>query len=233
MKIFGIQLIVVSLLFLAHLGTQAQETISFAPKGRVLNMDFDATMNGLIPNKGGYPLFVPLNGLEVKTLINEQMLDLPADKGLIVPHSSILQPDGSMWISSVRVGVRASGKTGMVMSQTNDRHGYAIYLLDGAVYAAVSTDDSVIILQENSDSILHDCSKSMVRIDLEIKADEAILLLNRAIVASAPLTAPLDGADNMPLRIGNHESLPGFLTEKEIPANGIFGAISTLQLWRQ
>ncbi|MBN2704465.1 MAG: hypothetical protein JXR23_09670 [Pontiellaceae bacterium] len=234
MKTFGIQFIVVSMLFLAHLDTPAQEPTAFYPKGLIFNMNFDAASNGLVPNKGGFPLFVPLNGLEVKTLINEQMLDLPADQGLTVPHSSILQPDGSMWLAGVRVGVRPSGKTGMVMSQTNDRHGYAIYLLDGAVYAAVCTADSVIILQQSSDSILRDCSKGMVRIDLEIKANEVVLLLDRAKVASAPLTAPLDGGGaDMLLRIGNHESLPPFLAEQEIPANGIFGAISLLQLWRQ
>ncbi|MBN2683671.1 MAG: hypothetical protein JXR40_00195 [Pontiellaceae bacterium] len=232
MKIIRVQLIVVTMLFLVHFNTQAQEATAFYPKGLMLNMNFDAVTNGLVPNKGGYPLYVPLNGLEVNTLINEQMLDLPADQGLTVPHSSILQPDGSMWVTSVRVGVRPSGKNGMVMSQTNDRHGYAIYLLDGAVYAAVCTADSVVILQQDSSSVIRDCSKGMVRIDLEIKANEAVLLLDRAKVASAPLTAPLDGAD-MPLRIGNHNSLPDFLTEQEIPANGIFGAISILQLWRQ
>lgn len=228
----------VSAIFLVTLGIaspyigQAQ-TRTTMPKGIMLNMDFRNATEGLVPNRSNYPLYTPLKGVQIKTLLREPMLVLPADQGLDLPHSSLIQPDGSEWIVTVRLGARPDGGNGMVVSQCDDAHGYAIYLKDGAVHAAVRTADSTLVLRQPPATVIMDCRKEMVSVELRIKADRAVLMLNRARVADAPLSAPLTG-DYMPVRLGMHHETPSLLKDMpNITAQGINGAISHLLIWRK
>lgn len=121
----------------------------------------------------------------------------------------------------------------MVVSQFDDSHGYAIFLLDGAVYAAVKTGDSAVLLHQEPGSLITDCREQMVQIDLRIKPDGVTLMLNRDLVASGPLSSPLKG-EYMPVRIGSHQERPPMLkTLSEITHQGIDGAISLLMIRRQ
>ena len=233
MKELNRQLLLLIALLLVAPGLRANENEPVYPAGLMLNLDFAHAENGLIPNQGLYPLYVPLGTLEVKTLLSEPMLNLLPPKGLSVPHSSLLQPDGNTWQATVRVGCRSIEGNGLIMSQANQEHGYALFLHEGSVYAAVRTAESTVILHQTPTAIVIDPRKKMVIIDLRIEADKAILLLDRAPVATLPLTAPLRG-EYMPIRIGNNAELPDFLkTVEGIDATGIDGAISALRIWRQ
>lgn len=161
------------------------------------------------------------------------MLEIPAGLGLDVPHSSLIQPDGSDWIVSVRLGARPDGGTGMVLSQSDGEHGYAIYLKDGAPRAVVRTGNCSMELKEDRSMGITDCRKKMTTIELRIQSDAATLYVNRSLAAAVPLTAPLTGND-MPIRIGAHPELPAIL--QNIPgteSRGFSGAISALMIWRQ
>lgn len=200
------------------------------PKGLILNLDFKNTSNGLIPNKAFFPLYVPQCDAGIEPLLHEMMLVLKSDIGLDIPHSSLIQPDGSEWIVAVRLGALSDG---MVISQCNDQYGYAIYVKDRAAHAVIRTGHSSILLKEDPRSGIIDCTKEMVTIELRIKSDMAVLTLNRKRAAMARLDAPLNG-DEMPIRIGNHLALPTIM--ENIPGvdpAGFSGAISTLKILRQ
>jgi hypothetical protein len=200
------------------------------PKGLMLSLDFENVQNGLIPNNAFFPLYVPQGDAGIDFLLQEKMLLLKNDIGLDIPHSSLIQPNGSEWIISVRLGALSDG---MVISQANDRHGYAIYIKDGAAHAVLRTGHSSILLKEDPQFGIVDCTKEMVTVELRIKSDIALLTLNRKRAALARLDAPLYG-DDMPIRIGNHHQLPAIM--KNIPGadpTGFSGAISNLKLWRQ
>lgn len=200
------------------------------PKGLMLNLDFAHVEDGLIPNKAFFPMYVPLCDAGIEPLLQEQMLVLKNDIGFDIPHSSLIQPDGSEWIVSVRLGALSDG---MVISQCNDQYGYAIYIKDGAAHAIIRTGRSTMLLKEDSRYGVIDCTKEMVTIDLRIKPDMAVLTLNRKRAAMARMDTPLDG-DEMPIRIGNHHALPTIM--QNIPGvvpTGFSGAISTLKILRQ
>jgi len=112
-------------------GAQAGDTL---PKGPMINLDFERIENGLIPSKTLFPLYVPIGELGTKTSNDRTLLFLDKGQGLDIPHSSMLDPDGSAWVAIIRVFAVTDG---MVMSQGNDEKGYAIYIKDGAVQAAI------------------------------------------------------------------------------------------------
>ena len=200
------------------------------PKGLMLNLDFKHAQNGLIPNKAFFPLYVPQGEAGIEPLLQEMMLVLKSDTGMDIPHSSLIQPDGSEWIVSVRVGVLSDG---MVISQGNDQYGYAIYIKGGAAHAVIRTGHSSMLLKEDPRYGVTDCKREMVTVELRIKPDMAVLTLNRKRAAMVRLDAPLDG-DEMPIRIGNHYALPAIM--ENIPGvepTGFSGAISTLKILRQ
>jgi hypothetical protein len=199
-------------------------------KGLMLGLEFENVQDGLIPNEGFFPLYVPLGDAGMDFLLQEMMLVLKNDTGLDVPHSSLIQPDGSEWIVSVRLGALSDG---MVISQANDRYGYAIFIKDKAAHAALRTGHSTILLKEDPQFGIIDCTKEMVTVELRIKSDIALLTLNRKRAAMARLDAPLAG-DDMPIRIGNHRQLPAIMTNiPEAEPTGFSGAISNLKIWRQ
>jgi hypothetical protein len=196
----------------------------------MLNLDFAHVKDGLIPNKSFFPLDVPQSDAGIEPLLQEMMLVLKNDIGLDIPHSSLLQPDGSEWIVSVRLGALSDG---MVISQCNDQYGYAIYIQDRAAHAVIRTGHSSMVLKEDSRFGITDCTKDMVTVELRIQPDLAVLTLNRKRAAMAHLDAPLNG-DEMPIRIGNHHALPTIMENIQGagPA-GFSGAISSLKILRQ
>lgn len=200
------------------------------PKGVMLNLDFSNVEQGLIPNKAFFPLYVPQCDAGIEDLLQEKMLVLKDDIGFDIPHSSLLQPDGSEWIISVRLGALSDG---MVISQGNDEKGYAIFIKDGAAHAVLRTGHSSILLKEDPRYGVTDCSKEMVTVELRIKSDIAVLTLNRKRAAMARIEGPLNG-DEMPIRIGKHYALPAIMKNiAGIEPAGFSGAISTLKILRQ
>ena len=200
------------------------------PKGPMLNLDFQRIENGLIPSKTLFPLYVPIGELGTKTFENRTLLFFEKGQGLDIPHSSVLDPDGSAWVAIIRVFALTDG---MVMSQGDDEKGYAIYIKDGAVQAAIHTGLSTIILKERPENGITPCLNKWVTIELKTNADTAILILNRAHVALVPLQAPLSGKDYR-VRIGEHKTLPALLSRsKTATPTGFTGAISSLKILRQ
>ncbi len=203
------------------------------PRGLMLNLDFQNAANGLIPNKAFYPLHVPMGTLNTAPLLGKNMLVFLPGEGLDIPHSSLIQPDGSEWIVTLQLAAYPGGENGMVLSQCNAEFGYAIYLINGAPHAVIRTGNCSMLLKEERGTLLTDCRKQLAHVELRIKSDMAILTINRKRVAFAPLDAPLQGED-MPIRLGQHSQLPAILGN--IPgaqASGFSGAVSSLKILRQ
>lgn len=199
------------------------------PKGIMLNLDFQSIVDGLITSKTLYPLHVPLNGLETEPFGNRAALTLQAGRHLDIPHSSLLDPDGSEWIAIVRIFARTDG---IVMSQAGDEKGYAIYVQDGRIRAAVRTGHSAIVLAGDN-AAGSSCLNKWTTIELRIKPDMATLNLNRALVAAAPLQEALQGSDLF-IRIGTHDPLPAPLEHNPTATpDGFSGAIGSLKILRQ
>lgn len=200
------------------------------PKGLMLNLDFQQTREGLIPSKTLYPLHVPQGELGLELFNSRKMLAFQYGQGLSIPHSTLLDPDGSEWIVTIRVFPLTNG---LILSQGNDEHGLAIYLSDGAVQAAVRTKNSALTLKESASRGISNYIKRWVTIELRIKDNVAYLSLNRRRVAMVPLDAPLDG-ENMRIRMGSHNKLPSVLKNKPgAQPDGFTGAISSLKVLRQ
>jgi hypothetical protein len=200
------------------------------PKGPMLNLDFQRIEDGLIPSKTLYPLYVPMGELSTEIFNNRTMLLFEEGHGLDIPHSSLLDPDGSEWVAMIRVLALTDG---MVMSQCDDEKGYAIYIKDGAIQAAIHTGHSTIILKERPENGITPCLNKWVTIEVKINSDMALLILNRAHVALIPLEEPLSGKDYR-IRIGEHETLPAPLRRsKTATPTGFTGAVSSLKLTRQ
>ena len=200
------------------------------PKGVILNLDFQQIKDGLIPNKSLYPLHVPIANLGTNISNNRTVLILEEGERLNIPHSSLLDPDGSGWIASIRVFALTDG---LVMSQSDDEKGYAIYIKDGKIEVAVQTGHSTVYLKERTESGLTPCINTWVSIELIIKQDHALLILNRAHVALVPLDEPLTGT-NTGIRIGRHDQLPAPLSRNQsLSPEGFTGAISSLKILRQ
>lgn len=218
----------VFLLFIAAaLNVQADTAL---PKGLMLNLDFQDTENGLIPNKSLYPLYVPTGDLQIEQVGFQKALILSSDQGLSIPHSSLIEPDGSEWIASVRVYALSDG---LLLSQGDDEHGYAIYLKDGAAHAILRTTNSAIDLSESPETGITDCKKKWVTIELRIKDEIAYLTLNRKRVAMVLLQSPLQG-ECMRIRLGNHTKLPAVMEHlPDAQPSGFTGAITSLKIWRQ
>jgi hypothetical protein len=215
---------------LACLLLLAAATTAAPPKGLMLNLDFQQIEDGLILNRTLYPLHVPLGELETGTSNNRTVLVFKEGQGLDVPHSSLLDPDGSGWIAGIRVFALTEG---LIMSQANEEKGYAVYIRDGAVQVAIQTAHSTFILREEPEKSITPCLNQWISIEVIIKPELAMLILNRAQVALIPLQAPLS-ANDCRIRIGTHEKLPAPLVRsKEISPEGFTGAISSVKIFRQ
>jgi len=200
------------------------------PKGLMLNLDFQEAKEGLIPSKTLYPLFVPQENLGIENHNHRKILTLQYGQGLDIPHSSLLDPDGSEWIVSVRAFILTDG---LILSQDNGLLGFAFYVKDGAIQIALRTTHSTLTLKERADRGITKQIKRWVTIELRIKDDMAIMSLNRQRVSMVPLQAPLQGK-NMRIRIGNHHELPAILKFKpNMEPTGFTGAISSFKIFRQ
>jgi hypothetical protein len=200
------------------------------PKGLMLNMDFEGVADGLIPSKTLYPMFVPQGDLGIEHVNYRNLLAFQYGQGLEIPHSYLLEPDGSEWIIIVRAFILTDG---LVLSQCNEDFGLAIYLVDNAVQATIRTKHSAITLKESPDRGISKFRKKWVTIELRIKEDSAYLNLNRKRAAMVTTAGPLKG-ENMRIRLGNHNELPTVM--KNIPGAqpvGFTGAISSLKVIRQ
>ena len=199
------------------------------PKGLMLNLDFEEVSDGLIPSKTLYPMFVPLNDLGIEYFNSRKMLAFQFGQGLDIPHSSLLDPDGSEWI----VAVRAFPLTdGIIVSQSNDKHGYVIYMKDGHITAWIRTGHSAFTLAESANRGLTKYRNRWVTIELRIKKDMAILSLNRKRVSMMREEPALQG-ENLLIRLGNHNTVPSPLNHTDIPATGFTGAINSFKILRQ
>jgi len=196
------------------------------PKGILLNLDFEHIENGVIPNKTLYPLHVPIGELETKIQQDRSVLLFREGQGLVIPHSSLLDPDGSEWIAIIRTYAITDG---IVMSQGDDESGYIIFIDHGALRAAIRINGSLHILQESAASGITDCRNKWITTELRIKPDAAFLSLNRKRAASIKLPAPLIGT-NQRITIGEHQP-----SDPKAPAspNGFTGAISSFKILRQ
>lgn len=209
------------------LGAQAGDS---PPKGLMLNLDFQRIEDGLIPSKTLFPLHVPMGELSTTTFSKRTVLVLNEGQGLGIPHSSLLDPDGSEWIAIIRVYALTDG---LIMSQGDDEKGYAIYIKDGAVQAAIQTGHSTIVLKERAEKGITPYLNKWVTIELRVNSDMALLVLNRAHAALVPLQEPLRGQDYR-IRIGEHKTLPAPLSRsKTATLTGFTGAISSLKIVRQ
>jgi hypothetical protein len=200
------------------------------PKGIMLNLDFQQIKDGLIPSKTLYPLVVPQGELTTELASGRTVLMMQPGQHLDIPHSLLLDPDGSEWIASIRVFVLSDG---IVLSQGDNKTGYAIYIKDGAVHAAVRTGQSAVLLEEPMENGITDYTNKWVTIELRISAEMASLKLNRARVSIVPLQAPLKGSDQW-IRIGTHDTLPLALRyNPDATTDGFSGAIASVKLIRQ
>ena len=200
------------------------------PKGLMLNLDLRRIEDGLIPSKTLYPLYVPQGDLGTESDKRRTFLIFKKGQGLDIPHSTLLDPDGGVWIATIRVFARTDG---IVMSQGNDESGYAIYIKDGLVHAAIRTGQSVILLKELPKNGITHYQNKWVTIDMSIKPDQVSLHLNRTRVATAPISEPLSGQNHY-IHIGEHQTLPIALQNNTnaLPS-GFTGAISSLKILRQ
>lgn len=200
------------------------------PKGLMLNLDFQNIQNGLIPSKTLYPLYVPQGKLETETVNARNMLVFKKGQGLDIPHCSLLDPDGTSWVASLRVYALTDG---IIMAQYNEESGYVIYLKDGVVHVTILSGHSAITLTERPNRGIGRVFKKQVTIELKISPDSALLVLNRNQVAYAPLQKPLAG-ENHQIRLGAHAAVP--LPLKRNPAattTGFTGGINSFKILRQ
>jgi len=192
------------------------------PKGILLNLNFDESTQDLVFNKTLYPLHVPLGNLELTAVAGKKSLVFQEGQQLRIPHSSLLDPDGSEWIVSVRCRALADG---IVMSQGNDETGYLFFLKNGMANAVIQIGGKMFLLRERPDSLPTKCIGEWITLELQIQPNEAFFYINRNRIASTPLPTPLSGT-NLYIRIGNHAA-PGN------ESNGFSGAISSLKILRQ
>jgi hypothetical protein len=199
------------------------------PNGLMLNMDFEQVEGGLIPSKTLYPLFVPQGGLGIELFNYRKMLAFQYGQGLDIPHSSLLDPNGSEWIVSVRAFPLTDG---IIVSQNNEQHGYAIYMKDGHIYATIRSGHSAFTLKEAENRGRTKYTKRWVTIELRIKRGMAIMTLNRKRVSMVGEEPALDG-ENLRIRLGNHNTSPALFKNTDVPATGFTGAISSFKIFRQ
>ncbi len=200
------------------------------PKGLMLNLDLRRIEDGLIPNKTLYPLYVPQGDLGTESDSRQTLLIFKEGQHLDIPHSSLLNPGGGEWIATIRVLARTDG---IVMSQGNDAEGYVIYIKDGEIRVAIRSDQSTFTLKERPEYGITPCLNQWVTIEVRIKPEMAILLLNRAQVAFVSISEPPSGQNHL-IRIGEHQTLPIALQHAaEATPTGFTGAIRSLKILRQ
>jgi hypothetical protein len=218
------------LLGLWVLGSAVGATNQPLPKGLMLNLDFQNVTDGLIPSKTLYPLHVPLGKLKTGVVNHRKTLIVEKGQGLDIPHSSLLDPDGSIWVASVQVLAIADG---IILSQGNDKSGYVIYIKGGIVHATILSGPTAVTLREQAGRGFGNVLNQRVTIDLKIHKASALLVVNRNRVALVSLQQPLEGQHQW-IRLGSQLSLPSPLKRNPTATKaGFTGHITSLKILRQ
>lgn len=200
------------------------------PAGLMLNLDPAQTENSLIYNKALFPLHVPIGDLRTETIKGRSALIIEPGQGLPIPHSSLLNPNGKEWIVSTRIRAEQNG---IVLTQTNPTNGYAIFIHDNALFAAVHTGGQTTILKADPTRGLKTARNRWLSVELRIQPDCVHLNINRRRVAQAPLSTPLSGEDHK-IHIASHPKPPEWIkTLAGIPNEGFSGALRSLKMHRQ
>ncbi len=199
------------------------------PNGLMLNLDFQNVSEGLIASKTLYPLFVPIDELGLENFDQRNMLAFEFGQGLDIPHSSLLDPNGDEWIVSVR---SYSLTDGIIVSQSNEKIGYIIYMKDGHIEALVHTGHSTFKLREHDSHGRTKYTKRWVTTELRIKKDTARLNLNQRRVDLVQFEPALTG-ENLRIRLGNHTALPAPFKTSKLSPTGFTGAINSFKMLRQ
>jgi hypothetical protein len=199
------------------------------PKGVMLNLDFQNIQKGLIPNKTLYPLYVPTDHLETTVVNNRLVLTFLEGQSLEIPHSSLLEPLGDVWVTSVRFFALSNG---IILSQGNSEQGYVLYLKDKQLYVAIRTGHTTHILKG---SIASDTTNGLNRwmtTEIKIKPNSIMLSIDRKRVDLIPLHFSLRGNQHK-IRLGQHSTLPApFKQTQPVPATGFSGAVSSIKMLR-
>lgn len=200
------------------------------PDGLMLNLNLESAQDGLIPNLALYPLYVPQGSLHIDRIKHRNTLLIEQEDGLEIPHSSLLDPNGDDWIVSIRVFLMSDG---LILSQGNAEHGFAIYSKDEQIFARIRTGTSAYTLQENPRFGISKYRKKWVTIELRIEDGRALLSLNRKRAAQVLGQPPLDGED-MRIRVGAHPEIPPVFQQFHgMQTTGFTGAVSSFKIHRQ
>ncbi len=221
-----LRLIAILIFACAAAGAQLADEL---PTGIMLNLDFEQTRNGLIPSKTLYPLYTPQGELGIERFNGRNMLAFQFGQSLNIPHSSLLDPNGSEWIISIRAFPLTDG---IIASQSNDDHGYAIYMKNGHIEVSVRNGHSTYTLKESERHGRAKVTKRWVTIELRIKEDLALLNLNRKRVCLVKGQPALNG-ENLRIRLGNHNTLPAPFKNSGVLSTGFTGAINSFKILRQ
>lgn len=196
----------------------------------MLNLDFESAAYGLIPSKSLYPLFVPQGNLNINRIKHRNLLLIDPETGLDIPHSSLLDPNGDEWVVSIRVFLVTDG---LILSQGNEEHGFAIYTKENQVFARVRTGDVAFTLEEDPSYGITKYRKKWVTIELRIEKGRAVMRLNRKYAAQISGQPALNG-EGMRIRLGTHRKIPGvFQKFHQLSTTGFTGAVSSLKIHRQ
>jgi hypothetical protein len=200
------------------------------PKGVMLNLDFQNIDKGLIPNKTLYPLYIPLDNLEIEMVNNRNVLAIQAEQSLPIPHSSLLDPFGEVWIVTLRFFALSNG---IIMSQSNPEKGYVLYLKNNDLYVAIRTGHTTLTLEGTPESGTTDCLNRWVTAELRIKRSSAMLSINRKRIDLIPLHYSFTGQDYK-IRFGEHTEPPApFKQIQPVALSGFTGAIGSIKMLRQ
>jgi len=200
------------------------------PKGFAISLDFEHIHDGLIPSKSIFPLYVPLGDLELRMARLRRVVMIQHGESLFIPHSSVLDPNGKKWACSVQF---YAGSDGLIVSQCNQTDGYAIYIVDGIIHAAIHNRGQTVVLCEKMGGGIGKAFRKRITVVLEIDKDKTFLLVNRTLVAHADLKKAFSGK-NFFIQIGENKNiLPALKQIPKFPKNGFSGAISAFKIIRQ
>jgi hypothetical protein len=231
MNYFKIHSVPISLVFIISLLFQfnycwAEQSL---PKGVMLNLDFQNIQKGLIPNKTLYPLYVPTDHLETTVVNNRNVLTFLEGQSLAIPHSSLLEPLGDAWVTSVRFFALSNG---IILSQGNAEQGYVLYLKDKQLYVAIRTGHTTHILKGSIASETSNGLNRWITTEIKIKPNSIMLSIDRKRVDLVPLHYSLRGKEHK-IRFGQHSILPSpFKQTHPVPPTGFTGAISSIKMLR-
>ena len=219
-----------ALIMRSHARIQEENNQNKLPKGLMLNLDFEAAQNGLIPSKTLYPLYVPQGDLFIERIKHRNLLIVDPERGIDIPHSSLLDPAGDEWVVSIRIFLVTDG---LILSQGNEKNGFAIYSKDHQIFVRIRSGRVAYTLEEDPMFGISKYRKKWVSIELRIEKDRALMLLNRKRAAMVQGQPVLSG-EGMRIRMATHREVPGVFSEfNNLGTAGFSGAVSSLKIHRQ